>query len=71
MQNKCLANEKSIHAKTMLRTHPLLAIRERHADLTCVCVQKSSPAFPLPCFIASDFLFNSPITLVSPAGTRV
>lgn len=37
MQNKYLANEKSIHAKIMLRTYPLARDWiERHADLTCV-----------------------------------
>lgn len=44
--------------KTMLRTHPSLATREQHADLTCVCVQKSS----LRCFVPRclRLLFNSP-----------
>lgn len=57
MQNKYLANEKSIHAKTMLRTHPLFATREQHADLTCVSRnQVSRFHFVLRCF---RLLFNS------------
>jgi len=52
MQNKYLANEKSIHAKTMLRTHPLLATREQHADLTCPEINFRVFA---SCFVASNF----------------